>query len=122
VDAAQDGLLTGEDLHRDDRVEALPGEDAVRAREVDIGGIAGQDLGRRAGAWRALEAHAVGVAPAVWVHRRRGRAAWAHRRGARAASVDEARRGESRLSQRATPRDRVATDVGGAGGCPRPGA
>ena len=37
VDAAQDGLSTREHLHRDDGVEALGGEDALRPREVDVG-------------------------------------------------------------------------------------
>ena len=44
VDAAQDGLAAAEDLHRHDGIEALALEDAVRAREVDVGGLAGQDL------------------------------------------------------------------------------
>ena len=37
VDAAQDGLSTREHLHRDDGVEALGGEDALRPREVNVG-------------------------------------------------------------------------------------
>ena len=46
IDAAQDGRLAGEDLHRDDGVEAFLAQDALRAREVDVRRIPGQDLGR----------------------------------------------------------------------------
>ena len=44
VDAAQDAGLAAEDLHRDDRIEALALEDALGAREVDVGRFARQDL------------------------------------------------------------------------------
>ena len=60
VDPAQDRVLAGEDLHRDERVEALPLEDALGAREVDVGRVAGQDLVRGSD---ALHAHQSGVLP-----------------------------------------------------------
>ena len=44
--AAQDPVLAGEDLHADHRVEPFGGEDASRPLEVDVGGVAGQDIGR----------------------------------------------------------------------------
>ena len=50
VDPAQDRVLAGEDLHRDDGVQALALEDALGAGEVDVGRVAGQDLARRPGA------------------------------------------------------------------------
>ena len=50
VDPAQDRVLAGEDLHRDDGVEALALEDRLGAGEVDVGRVAGQDLARRPGA------------------------------------------------------------------------
>ena len=43
--AAQDAVAAREDLHRDDRVEPLGGEDRARALEVDVGGLAGEDVG-----------------------------------------------------------------------------
>ncbi len=46
VDPAQHGVLAGEHLHRHDRVEALALHDAGGSGEVDVGGVAGQDLAR----------------------------------------------------------------------------
>ena len=43
VDAAQHAAAAREDLHHDDRVEALAGEDLLGAREIDVGGVAGED-------------------------------------------------------------------------------
>ena len=60
VDAAQDGVLPGEDLHRDERIAAFLGEDALGAREVDVGRVAREDLVRRP---RARQAHQSGSAP-----------------------------------------------------------
>src|SRR5207247_4870513 len=48
VDAAQDRVLTGEDLHCHERIEPLPLEDAGRAGEIDVGRIARENLARRA--------------------------------------------------------------------------
>ena len=47
VDAAEDALLPGEDLHDHDGVEALPGQDLLGAPEVDVRGVAAQDVVRR---------------------------------------------------------------------------
>ena len=47
VDAAQGRVLAGEDLHRDEGVEALALHDAGGSREIDVGGVARQDLARR---------------------------------------------------------------------------
>ena len=60
VDAAQDGVLAGEDLHRDERVEALLLEDALGTREIDVSRVARQDLVRRP---RARQTHQSGSAP-----------------------------------------------------------
>ena len=49
VDPAQDRVLAGEQLHRDDRIETLLLEDRRRPREIDVGRIAGQDFARRSG-------------------------------------------------------------------------
>ena len=62
IDAAQHGVLAGEDLHRDERVHALLLEDALGTREVDVGRVAGQDLVRGS---RALMAHQSVWTPAV---------------------------------------------------------
>ena len=47
VDAAEDAAVTREDLHDDDRVEALAREDLLRAPEIDVGGVPGKDADRR---------------------------------------------------------------------------
>ena len=60
VDAAQDGVLAGEDLHRHQRVEPLRLEDPLGTREVHVGRVARQDLAGRPG---ALQAHQSGSAP-----------------------------------------------------------
>ena len=61
VDAAQDGVLAGEDLHRHERVAGPPSARMrLGAREVDVGRVAGQDLVRRSS---ALQAHQSGSAP-----------------------------------------------------------
>ena len=60
VDAAQDGVLAGEDLHRHEGVATLLGEDRLGAREIDIGRVAREDLVRRP---RARQAHQSGSAP-----------------------------------------------------------
>ena len=49
VHAAQDRVFATEDLHRDDGVDALPFEDALRAGEVHVTRRAGQDLRRWTG-------------------------------------------------------------------------
>ena len=49
VHAAQDRVLATEHLHRDDGVDALPFEDALRAGEVHVTRRAGQDLRRWTG-------------------------------------------------------------------------
>src|SRR5439155_9632001 len=48
VDAAQDRVLAGEDLHRHERIHALALEDLLGPGEVDVGRIALEDLARRA--------------------------------------------------------------------------
>ena len=53
VDAAQHARLSREHLHHHDRVEALAGEDLVRAREVDVRRITRQDARR----WRPTLPH-----------------------------------------------------------------
>ena len=60
VDAAQDAVLAREDLHRHERVQALLVQDALGAREVDVGRVARQDLVRRP---RARQTHQSGSAP-----------------------------------------------------------
>ena len=47
VDPAQDRLLAGEDLHRDERVEALALENARSPGEIDVRRVPGHDLARR---------------------------------------------------------------------------
>ena len=44
--AAQDGVFSREDLHGRHRVQLLGGEDGTRPVEVDVRGLAGQDLAR----------------------------------------------------------------------------
>ena len=67
---AQDALAAREDLHRDHRVEPLGGEDRPRALEIDVGRLAGQDVGgRREARRRALGGHG----GAVYDARRRRR-------------------------------------------------
>ena len=60
VDPAQDGVLAGEDLHRDQRIETLLLEDALGTREIDVSRVARQDLVRRP---RARQTHQSGSAP-----------------------------------------------------------
>ena len=56
--AAQDAFAAREDLHRDHRVELLGGEDRPRALEIDVGRLAGQDVGgSREARRRALGGH-----------------------------------------------------------------
>src|SRR5439155_22745168 len=82
VDAAQDRVLAREDLHCDERIEPLALQDPSGAGEVDVGGVAGQDL---AGWWGPDGAHqlrsgrgetiragvTIHAPPAARAHRRR---------------------------------------------------
>src|SRR6476646_4830317 len=54
VDAAQHGVHPGEDLHRDERIAAFLGQDALSTLEVDVGRVAREDLVRRP---RARQTH-----------------------------------------------------------------
>ena len=49
IDATQHRFAAREDLHRDERIETLGVEDALGPCEVDVGGVAGQDLVARVG-------------------------------------------------------------------------
>jgi hypothetical protein len=59
---AQDALVAAKHLHDDDRVEMLGAEDRLGALEVDVRGLAGQDLiGRAESLDRVLPGHGSGV-------------------------------------------------------------